>query len=77
MQTRITELLGISCPIICAGMSVVATPELAAAVSNAGGLGLVNMTTLTPDEARLALARMRQLTDKPVGGELVIFAMNQ
>ena len=67
MQTRITELLGISCPIFCAGMSVVATPELAAAVSNAGGLGLVNMTTLTPDEARLALARMRQLTDKPFG----------
>jgi enoyl-[acyl-carrier protein] reductase II len=42
MQTRITELLGISCPIICAGMSAVATPELAAAVSHAGGGSVAN-----------------------------------
>lgn len=67
MRTRITELLGIRVPIICAGMSAVATPRLAAAVSNAGGLGLINLTTLTPDEARSALAEMQQLTDKPFG----------
>jgi enoyl-[acyl-carrier protein] reductase II len=48
-------------------MSAVATPRLAAAVSNAGGLGLTNLTTLTPDEARSALAEMRRLTDKPFG----------
>ena len=67
MKTRITELLGIRVPIICAGMSAVATSRLAAAVSNAGGLGLINLTTLTPDEARSALVEMRQLTDKPFG----------
>jgi NAD(P)H-dependent flavin oxidoreductase YrpB (nitropropane dioxygenase family) len=67
VNTRITELLGIRFPIVCAGMSAVATPRLAAAVSNAGGLGLINLTTLTPDEARAALAEMRQLTDKPFG----------
>jgi NAD(P)H-dependent flavin oxidoreductase YrpB (nitropropane dioxygenase family) len=39
-------------------MSAVATPRLAAAVSNAGGLGLINLTTLTPDEVRSALAEM-------------------
>jgi enoyl-[acyl-carrier protein] reductase II len=67
VKTRITELLGIEFPIICAGMSAVATPRLAAAVSNAGGLGLINLTTLTPYEARAALAEMRQLTKNPFG----------
>lgn len=67
MKTRITELLGIRYPVICAGMSGVATPELAAAVSNAGGLGLINLTTLNPDQAHAALAKIRCLTDKPFG----------
>lgn len=62
-----TELLGIEYPIVCAGMSGVATPELAAAVSNAGGLGIVNLTTLTPGNARSAIAEVRRLTDKPFG----------
>jgi enoyl-[acyl-carrier protein] reductase II len=67
MKTRVTELLGVRYPIISAGMSGVATAELAAAVSNAGGLGFVNLTTLTPKEARCALAEIRQLTSKPFG----------
>lgn len=67
MKTRITELLSIQYPILSAGMSVAATPELAAAVSNAGGLGLINLTTLSSDDARQVLERMRSLTDKPFG----------
>ncbi len=67
MKTRITELLDIRYPIICAGMSEVATPELASAVSNAGGLGLINLTTLSRDEAISVIAKMRELTDKPFG----------
>lgn len=67
MKTRITELLDIQYPIICAGMSGVATPELAAAVSNAGGLGIVNLTTLTPEKARSAISSIRRLTDRPFG----------
>lgn len=67
MDTRITQLLGIRFPIICPGMSAVATPRLAAAVSNAGGIGLVNLTTLSPDQARSVLTEIRQLTDRPFG----------
>ena len=50
MKTRLTDLLEIEHPILCAGMGFVAVPRLVAAVSNAGGLGLLATATLTPEE---------------------------
>ena len=73
MKTRITELLGIRYPIIQGGMQWVGRAELAAAVSNAGGLGI--LTSLTqPSPAALAeeIARCRTLTDQPFGVNLTI-----
>jgi len=67
VKTAITELLGIEMPILLPGMSWISTPELVAAVSNAGGLGILASGPLTPDETRSAIAEIRQLTDKPFG----------
>ncbi len=68
MKTRITEMLGIEHPIIQGGMHYVGFAELAAAVSNAGGLGIVTGLT-QPSAADLAneIARCRDMTDKPFG----------
>ena len=71
MRTRITELLGIEHPIIQGGMHYVGFAELAAAVSNAGGLGIITALTQTcaTDLAR-EIARCREMTDKPFGVNL-------
>ncbi|MFV3331249.1 NAD(P)H-dependent flavin oxidoreductase [Pseudomonas sp. NY15437] len=63
---RITERLGIQHPIIQAPMVGVSTPALAAAVSNAGGLGSIGLGASTPAQARALLAQTRALTDKPL-----------
>ncbi len=67
MKTRISELLGIKYPIIQGGMVYVSTPELAAAVSNAGGLGQLTCSLGNKDTQtlRASIARTRELTDKP------------
>ncbi|MDB5982111.1 MAG: 2-nitropropane dioxygenase precursor [Pseudomonas sp.] len=73
MKTRVTEMLGIRYPIVQGGMMWVGRAELAAAVSNAGGLGM--LTALTqPNPAALAdeIARCREMTDKPFGVNLTI-----
>ncbi|KZZ48953.1 enoyl-ACP reductase [Thalassolituus sp. HI0120] len=67
MKTRITELLGIKHPLLLPGMSWISTPELVAAVSNAGGLGILASGPLTPDETRASIRKIRELTDKPFG----------
>jgi enoyl-[acyl-carrier protein] reductase II len=67
MKTRITELLGIEHPLLLPGMSWISTPELVAAVSNAGGLGILASGPLTVGETRAAIQRIRELTDKPFG----------
>ncbi|SFP91590.1 2-nitropropane dioxygenase precursor [Variovorax sp. PDC80] len=73
MKTRITELLGIRYPIVQGGMQWVGRAELAAAVSNAGGLGIVTaLTQPTPDDLRREVERTRALTDKPFGVNLTI-----
>lgn len=73
MKTRITELLGIRYPIIQGGMMWVGRAELAAAVSNAGGLGIVTaLTQPTPEALADEIARCRELTDKPFGVNLTI-----
>ncbi len=71
MKTRITELFGIEHPIIQGGMHFVGFAELAAAVSNAGGLGIITgLTQRTPDDLAREIARCRDMTDKPFGVNL-------
>lgn len=71
MQTRITKLFGIECPIIQGGMHYVGFAELAAAVSNAGGLGIITALTLpTAEDLAEEIARCRDMTDKPFGVNL-------
>ena len=71
MKTRITELLGIEHPIVQGGMHFVGLAELAAAVSNAGGLGVITgLTQRTPADLSREIARCREMTDKPFGVNL-------
>ena len=71
MKTRITELLGIRHPIVQGGMHYVGFAEMAAAVSNAGGLGIITGLTLgTPEKLSAEIARCKQMTDKPFGVNL-------
>ena len=71
MKTRITELLGIEHPIIQGGMHYVGFAELAAAVSNAGGLGIITgLTQRTPEALAAEIRRCREMTDKPFGVNL-------
>jgi nitronate monooxygenase len=71
MKTRITELFGIQHPIIQGGMHYVGFAEMAAAVSNAGGLGIITgLTQRTPELLAKEIARCRQMTDKPFGVNL-------
>ena len=71
MKTRITELFGIKHPIIQGGMHFVGLAELASAVSNAGGLGLITgLTQRTPEDLSREIARCRTMTDKPFGVNL-------
>jgi nitronate monooxygenase len=73
MKTKVTELLGIRYPIIQGGMQWVGTAELASAVSNAGGLGILTaLTQPTPDELRREIERCRTMTDQPFGVNLTI-----
>ena len=71
MKTRITELFGIEHPIIQGGMHYVGFAEMAAAVSNAGGLGIITGLTLgTPEKLAAEIAKCREMTDKPFGVNL-------
>ena len=69
MANRIQSLLGVEYPVVQAPMTYIARAELAAAVSEAGGLGMIE--TLTP-EGRADLQRVRELTDRPVAANLMI-----
>ncbi|AMK25884.1 nitronate monooxygenase family protein (plasmid) [Sphingobium sp. SJ10-10] len=71
MRTRITNLLGIQHPIVQGGMHFVGLAELASAVSNAGGLGVITgLTQRTPEALAREIARCREMTDKPIGVNL-------
>src|SRR3954467_14487686 len=67
LSTRLTELFGIRYPIIQTGMGWVATPQLAAATSAAGGLGILAAATMSLDELRRAVKEVRERTDAPFG----------
>ncbi len=71
MKTRITEMLGIDHPIIQGGMHYVGFAQLAAAVSNAGGLGIITaLTQKTPNDLANEIAKCKDMTDKPIGVNL-------
>lgn len=74
MSTNIAKLLGIKYPIIQGGMAWVATAELAAAVSNAGALGIIGAGHMPPDALRAEIQKAKQLTDKPFGVNIMLMS---
>jgi NAD(P)H-dependent flavin oxidoreductase YrpB (nitropropane dioxygenase family) len=72
LQTRVCDLLGIQLPIFQAGMSSYTTPELVAAVSNAGGLGIIGGLSREPDQLREEIREVRELTSRPFGVNHVV-----
>jgi nitronate monooxygenase len=75
-KTRITELFGIKYPIIAGGMHLLSRAELVAAVSNAGGLGILASTTFeTEEELREEIRKTKTLTNRPFGVNLNLFPM--
>lgn len=74
MKTRITELLGIEYPIIQGGMAWVAEHTLAAAVSEAGGLGLIGGASASGDIVRNEIRKAKELTDKPIGVNVMLMS---
>ena len=77
LHTRICDLFGIEVPIVLAGMGGASTPALAAAVSNAGGLGILGAAACPPDELREWIRKTRALTDKPFGVDTLLPASVQ
>ncbi len=67
VRTKITELLGVDYPIIQAPMGWIARAQLASAVSNAGGMGIIETSSGELDNVKAEIAKMRDLTDKPFG----------
>ena len=72
MHTRLTELLGIQFPIIQAPIGSATTPELAASVSSAGGLGMLALSWADLATTRETIRETKRLTDKPFGVNLVL-----
>lgn len=71
-KTSICDLLGIEVPVVLAGMGGASTPALTAAVSNAGGLGILGAAACQPDELREWIVETRRLTDKPFGVDTLL-----
>lgn len=76
MKFAITDLLGIKYPIIQGGMAWVAEHNLAAAVSNAGGLGLIGAASAPPEVVREEIRKCKELTDKPFGVNIMLLNPN-
>ena len=76
MKTRITELLGIEYPVIQGGMAWVAEHHLAAAVSEAGGLGLIGGANAPGEVLRQEIRKARELTKKPIGVNIMLMSPN-
>ncbi|MEN8669258.1 MAG: nitronate monooxygenase, partial [Ketobacter sp.] len=73
LKTAVTEMLGIEHPIVQGGMMHVGRAELASAVSNAGGLGILTaLTQPTPEDLSKEIARCREMTDKPFGVNITL-----
>ncbi|MBR3906540.1 MAG: nitronate monooxygenase [Bacteroidaceae bacterium] len=76
MKSRICEILGIEYPIFQGGMAWIADAELAAAVSNAGGLGLISAINAGTEAVRNEIRKCKTLTDKPFGVNIMLQAPN-
>jgi enoyl-[acyl-carrier protein] reductase II len=76
MKTAITQILGIEKPIFQGGMAWIADARLAAAVSNAGGLGLISSINAGTEAVREEIRKARELTDKPFGVNIMLAAPN-
>lgn len=76
MKTRVTELLGIEYPIIQGGMAWVAEHHLAAAVSEAGGFGLIGAASAPAEIVREEIKKAKELTDKPFGVNIMLLNPN-
>ena len=76
MKTEITKLLGIRYPVIQGGMAWVAEHNLAAAVSNAGGLGIIGAASAPPEIVRHEIRKCKELTDKPFGVNVMLLNPN-
>lgn len=74
MQTRVTELLGITYPVIQGGMAWVAEHKLAAAVANAGGFGLIGAANAPAEFVRDEIRKAKELTDKPFGVNVMLLS---
>ena len=74
METKLTQLLQIKHPVIQGGMAWVADASLAAAVSNAGGLGMIAGASLPAEQVRLQIIRAKELTDKPFGLNIMLMS---
>ena len=74
MKNRVCELLNIDYPVIQGGMAWVATAELAAAVSNAGGVGLIAAGNAPADYVREQIKKARELTKKPFGVNVMLLS---
>ena len=72
LRTALSESLGIRYPVLCAPMGALTVPELAAAVSNAGGLGILGASSAPPEVLRARIRRLRELTDRPFGVNLIL-----
>jgi len=77
LHTAVCKLLKIAIPIFQAGMARATTPQLVAAVSNAGGLGIIGGLSRTPDELRNEIREVRELTDRPFGVNHVVSQMDR
>jgi len=84
LRTPLCDLLGIEYPVVLAGMGPsgtasrgIARAELVAAVSNAGGLGVIGGAAMSPDELRQEIRKVRDLTDKPFGVDLLLPTVGQ
>jgi nitronate monooxygenase len=71
-HTPLCSLLNIRYPIIQAGMSGFTTPELVAAVSNAGGLGILGAARMSPEQTRDAISKIKKLTNNSFGVNLLL-----
>lgn len=74
MKTKITELLGIKYPVFQGAMAWIADAELAASVSNAGGMGIIAAGTMEPELLRAEIKKAKTLTDKPFGVNLMLMS---
>lgn len=72
IETRVTKLLGIKYPILQGGMAWVSSPKLVAAVSNAGGIGVLGAGSMEPELVRTSIKKIKSLTDKPFGVNIML-----